>query len=124
MKYIVKEEEKMVIAIIEDTEFDVMNYIKAVNDDLFLFGNDMYNKLLLNNTYKGIAKCHPDDEFDVEKGKKIAKARAVFKHDSAFNKKLNYYYDHKMEIFTKMKNKSSEKYFKALRQKEKVEKMC
>ena len=51
-------------------------------------------------TVKGVAKCHPNDEFDVEFGKKLAAARcnekvadkrfqrATNKYDAAFHKLL------------------------------------
>lgn len=40
-----------------------------------------------NETVKGIAKCSPEDKFDLEKGKRLAKARCVKK---LYNKKLNH----------------------------------
>lgn len=38
-----------------------------------------------NGTIKAVAKCSPEDEFDLEKGKNLAKARCVKK---LYNKKL------------------------------------
>lgn len=40
-----------------------------------------------NETVKGVAKCSPEDKFDLEKGKRLAKARCVKKF---YNKKLNH----------------------------------
>lgn len=54
------------------------------------------NKVIALSTYagrpvRGIAKCHPNDTFDVEFGKKLAAARcnykvAVKRHRAAWNK--------------------------------------
>lgn len=42
----------------------------------------------MKNTFKGVAKCHPDDEFDVEKGSALAKERAIAKYNAAMAKIL------------------------------------
>lgn len=117
MKYIINEDKKVVVAIIEETKYDVINYIKANYKEPVNFGN-MYDKLLLNETYKGIARCHPDDKFDAEKGKMIARARAIYKHDLAFNKAVKKYFDIKTAILKKIKKHSNEKLIDATKKKE------
>lgn len=37
------------------------------------------NAALMDNTSVGISKCHPDDEFDIVKGKHIAESKAKSK---------------------------------------------
>lgn len=49
----------------------------------FPFNNDEYNPFYVFNDIKdtvvATAKCHPDDDFDIEKGQRIARARAESK---------------------------------------------
>lgn len=99
MKYIVKEDERLVIAIMENTAFDVVDFLKA-NQLGFNFmpgvefmpcggvamKNSAWDKFLIKTEYIGRAKCHEDDVFDVELGKKLAKTRARAKHDLDFHK--------------------------------------
>lgn len=51
----------------------LMKFLVDDYDPFFDLGN--YSRWKV----KGTAKCHPDDEFDIEKGKKIAQAKAEAK---------------------------------------------
>ncbi len=42
----------------------------------------------MKNSFKGVAKCHPDDEFDVEKGMALAKERVIAKYNAQMEKIL------------------------------------
>ena len=42
----------------------------------------------LPNTFKAVAKCHPDDEFDVEKGMALTKEHVIEKYNAAMTKVL------------------------------------
>lgn len=42
----------------------------------------------INKSYTGKSKCHPEDVFDVEFGKKLALLRAKWKYQRAIEKKL------------------------------------
>lgn len=89
--YIVKPEEKIVIAVMEGTKeepvrYDAINFIKRHSD----FGNivELYRKYRIRDRYVGIAKCHDQDDFDEEFGKELAKRRALSKHHKDFAKKV------------------------------------
>ena len=45
-------------------------------------------KFQIARSYAGIAKCHPDDKFDAEVGKRIALLRAKEKYQRAVDNKL------------------------------------
>ena len=50
----------------------------------------IYDKdFLINGTFKGVARCSDEDEFDVEYGKKLALSRAKAKRCKAINEELN-----------------------------------
>ena len=46
------------------------------------------DRVAINKEYVGKAKCHPDDEFDIDFGKKLALIRAKEKYLAAMEKKL------------------------------------
>ncbi len=83
IKYNVIENQGKVIARLDNCANDVVNLISKKT------GITMEcDELQLNNSYKGIAKCHPEDVFDIEEGKRIAKERVIEKYNRAFNKAL------------------------------------
>lgn len=82
-KVAVIEEQRKVVARIDGCQCAVRDYIYkrtgvTIDDD----------RILLRPTYKGVAKCHPDDIFDVNVGKNLASDRARDKYESAFNNAL------------------------------------
>ena len=52
----------------------------------------------MNDNYKGIAKCSPEDTFDVEIGKTIAMNRALRKYYSDLRNKYSYFMDMLYEV--------------------------
>ena len=53
----------------------------------------------MNNQYKGVAKCMPEDTFDVEYGKKLAYRKAYLKYATALERKVKYIVnDHKRYV--------------------------
>ena len=46
-------------------------------------------KFLMPNTYSVVVRCHPDDEFDEEKGKRLALDRLADKYTNSLNKHLD-----------------------------------
>lgn len=117
MKTIVKEEERMVIVIIEDTADDALSFILSKNCHMMTRGwlcdEDLMMKLYMKNEYKGIARCHKDDEFDAEKGKEIALAKARAKHAKDFQEKVRLYTSTVRNIIDKLDEKAAFKYERA-----------
>ena len=48
-----------------------------------------FDKFKIQNDYYGIAKCHPDDEFDIDFGKRLALLRAKQKYLDAVERVLD-----------------------------------
>lgn len=101
IKIVVNEEKRTVVAIATGCAEDAFKEIyKADNsshimesiepkvdveyDDLFSVIPVMYipEKLLISDTFVGVAKCHPEDEFSFEEGKKVA----IKKMHKSYNK--------------------------------------
>lgn len=94
MKYIVKENEGIVVAIIDDCKEDflrffVRNFPQEYQQSARLFAT-VGNKAFLRHKYVGVAKCAKEDIFDVEKGKKLAAKRAILKYEVDRQKKMDY----------------------------------
>lgn len=59
------------------------------NYDYYLMGSPYWINTDIKDTYTGIARCMPDDEWDEEYGKKLALLRAKQKRGKAVNKVLH-----------------------------------
>lgn len=56
----------------------------------------------LKDKYVGKARCHPDDEFSIEKGKKIAKKRCLRKYRKDFYKQVNRFRRELLSVVSKI----------------------
>jgi len=80
IKYLVNEEKRTVTAVITDCKYDL---------ETFIYLNDVRNylprkfDLFIRPSYIGVAVCAESDTFDVEKGKEIARRKAVKKYRNA-----------------------------------------
>lgn len=87
IKFVVNEEKRTVVAIANDCSCDVVRELeKADNSSHILLTTpimfDMDERMLILDTFIGVAKCHPNDVFSAKEGKKVA-ARKMHK---AYNK--------------------------------------
>ena len=63
-----------------------------------------YHGYQISNTFMGIARCNPEDEFDIEYGKKLALTRAKAKRGTAINNAIiKYVSDTKRELSSLIK---------------------
>lgn len=97
ISYFIDEEKGRVEAVIRcglcaDARFiadKLTKYANANNGQCPIRQSTFYNpKRPMLTQYSGIAKCHPDDVFNVEFGKRLALARAQFKYHFALRKSL------------------------------------
>lgn len=74
---------------------------KICNSDAFFFS--LKNEMLWNydTFYRGIAKCHPNDTFNLEKGKEIAYKRAYLKFLRDKAKKAEIVYKYLFDFFNR-----------------------
>ena len=98
VKYIVNEDKKVVVCIIEHTkelfnDFCAKNF--KINDcsTTFWEGSERYffDRLLMPNQFSGVAYCSTNDEWNVDTGKLIAFSRAKDKLNKSFFKRANLY---------------------------------
>ena len=86
IKYIVVPEQKMVKAILENTEYDAYNKInKMLRDTPFCACSDKY---LMPNRFVAKVICDERDEFDVEFGKARAKKIVLDNFYKSLDKKV------------------------------------
>lgn len=88
-------EHRIIKAEIDDCMFDAINefnrkFLAHSTSSLAL--STFYckgEKFLMPNTYSVVVRCHPDDEFDEEKGKRLALDRLADKYTKSLNKHLD-----------------------------------
>ena len=87
IKYVVIPETKTTIGILEDTEFDAIYKIqKKMMGTPFHFD---YSKYLMPVRFKTSTVCDPNDEYNVEDGKKAVKEKLMKNYHKSLDKKLN-----------------------------------
>lgn len=90
--YIIDEENRTVKAVIKNLKWDAINSIFRI----FIKEGIQFcptEENVLNSSYSATAKCSEKDEFDVEKGKLIARRKAIVKYNKAKVAKMQKVYD-------------------------------
>jgi hypothetical protein len=95
IKYVVLEDKKTVIAILENTRLDGINKINKV------MGVDAgtspfyvsHSKYLMPNIFKATVVCDPRDEWNVEEGKKFAKKKVLKNYYKSLDKRMDMFRD-------------------------------
>lgn len=89
VEYVVKKEEGIVVALLKDCDFDVYSDLAKRDLDVALLSEmDDHIHLIINSTYKGVARLSEGDVWDEEFGKELAKTKAVNKYLMAKKKAL------------------------------------
>lgn len=102
VKYVVDEANRVIIAEINGVDYDAVDklnrkIIPVVSSKLAV---DLINLKLWAHPYasdeflmpkkiRAVARCHPEDTWDVEKGKQIALKKLDEKYEAAINKRIN-----------------------------------
>ena len=92
--YVVDEKKRKVVAYVEGTKYELVNFIsenKGILPDWFDLPK-LHNKLLMPDKFIGIATCSPDDEWNPEIGKLIAYHRMKTNMSKSFFKHAETYY--------------------------------
>ena len=102
IEYYPKPEKHKVVAIIRNVQFDAVEelYRKAGMPNLFM---PNAKQLMMPDILKATAYCHPSDEFDEEKGKKIAKKRLIKMYNNTKASTINQFL-RKLQIFMDKSN--------------------
>ena len=88
IKYYTVPEKKMTVAVLTNCQFDAANKIAKLTDN---FGSDFFmydDKYMMPDTFRVETRCHGDDVFDEETGKKIAKVKLMKKYYKCFDAKM------------------------------------
>lgn len=86
VQYYFNHKKKETIAVLSNCKYDAVNQIyKMVNSNAFYINSDRY---LMANQYKATVKCCPDDEYDVEVGMNLAKAKLMEKYYRALDRRI------------------------------------
>lgn len=88
VKYIINEFDRTITAVLKVDKYEPQRifekaFIKRASeqDGIILRLPDFYDEAYTTKKYyEGVARCHPEDQFDVEFGKKLALERAKRKH--------------------------------------------
>jgi hypothetical protein len=92
IKYFVNEEERKVVAVLENTRWDAYNKIcKMTRDtDFCVVASEKY---MMPSEFRVVVQCDERDEFDPEIGKKIAKKRILKNYYASLDKRVNKFFD-------------------------------
>jgi len=86
IKYDVIESRGKVVAFLNNCQDDAYNVLRKRLPSYISIDKDAVK---MRSVFRASASCHPDDVFDVEQGKAIAKARAIRKYNAAMSKVLD-----------------------------------
>ena len=88
IKYVVIPEQKKVIALLQNTDFDAICKIRKnlCQSNIVVWDESKYK---MKHFYRAVAKCHGEDVFDEERGKEIAKKKLLDKYYSDFDAKID-----------------------------------
>jgi hydroxymethylpyrimidine pyrophosphatase-like HAD family hydrolase len=92
VEYKVIPENRVVIATIKNTSGDALRefnkkFLSNATADLMLMAHTS-EKFRMKNSYKSVARCHPEDVFDENKGKAIALKKLSEKYNKSLDKRL------------------------------------
>ena len=111
IKYVVDEEKRTVVCYMTNCRYDALDALRQSGALCMIaiptmgckpFFNP--NKLLINDVYRGKAKCHPDDEWDVKRGKEIARNRMLNTYYAARFRKLDFISEKINQLYINLSN--------------------
>lgn len=77
----VDERQKTIVAVLTNPKSrlrkDIKHITNAARDKNLVLGAYIDKLAVFNDSFRGKAKCHPDDVFDITTGKRIAKRRCM-----------------------------------------------
>ena len=89
IKYEVNVAERTVTATISGCQDDVKNRLSKNIPSKVFEAKDVQKAMRISESYTAKAKCHPEDTYDEEVGKSVAKAKLLNKYNAARVKALN-----------------------------------
>lgn len=77
IRYYIDEEKQTIVAVMDDCAYDAIDVLAKMGICSITHDNYNLNKFMMNPTYRGKAKCAPEDEWDEEEGMRIARNRML-----------------------------------------------
>lgn len=109
LKHVEKKEEKIVVAIAENCQFDAI--MKIVKRHPYINEENMWDftgitpklnfgleKALMQKTFSAVARCHEDDEYSYEVGRQVADDKLMKKLEISTNKAIAAWKKHQTKI--------------------------
>ena len=78
-----------------------MNYTRGTDFYSMMTATELVDRVLADRKLVGIAKCHPNDEFDLEEGKRLARVDLINRFSQAktqLKKELLYHIRHQVNV--------------------------
>ena len=91
VEFYINKENRIVTATIKYCRYDVLNILHEEHDINFCGFWDIpkqFAKVELPVTLKSVAKCHPDDTFDPEVGKRVSRKKLEAKYWEKIHKRM------------------------------------
>ena len=94
VNYIVDEKNRIVVAEIDGCRYDALHelnnkFIPNVTSGIGVIGDYARSKFMMKDKYRAVAKCHEEDTWDAEFGKRVACAKLTDVYHRSLNKRLN-----------------------------------
>lgn len=79
ISYIINKEKRTVVALMDNCDYDAYEILEKTGlfSHLSCKQDSICNSLMMNSIYRGKAKCSPEDTWDEEEGKRIARNRML-----------------------------------------------
>lgn len=87
IRYIHLDSQRKVVAVMHGCEKDCVRKIHRVIDRTNLTFDE--SKYLINDTFRGVAVCADEDEYDPKEGEKIAKSKLLDKYHKMYDATMN-----------------------------------
>ena len=105
--YYINEDKKTVVCKLEGCKWDVADWAAQHSRMFYAFELPTYvDKYTINDTYKAKATCHPEDTWDVEKGKRIALCKVLKKYYEAKDRMMDKIAKEFFDEYSKFSKKS------------------
>lgn len=100
VKYYVVPEKRMVVAALNNCQYDACNKLAKLTDELeCIVYQDKYK---MPNNLRATAVCHSDDVFDAEVGMRIAKEKLMKRYYKHFDQKIALFNEYLERVNSRM----------------------
>ena len=117
IQYYINKEKRTIAARMVDCQYDIIDILYKMGIDRVFRANYRIEDFLIKDTYRGVAKCAPEDTWDEEVGKRIARNRLLKKYHKDKTRclfELEAIYTEILEEIGSRAEYSGERYKKAL----------